>query len=181
MKFIPNLLSLFAALALFSTGSWALTGGKTVEQQQEPSEEEVMKLMDVANGLRDIVPQVSAEDSLGLASLLQNLRDDDETKILLEALKSDEVTQDPELKEFLKNAPQKDIIVGMNHIFDELKALEMLFQNPTLAVEELSNEGIIVDDARLNAYRENPQLLQDDMRSGFYVSFVSLAAAGGYL
>ena len=181
MKFLSSLLSLCAALALLPSGSWALTGGNTVEQQQEQSEEEVMKLMDVANGLRDIVPEVSVEDSLGLASLLHTLRDDDETKILLEGLKSDEVAQDPEMKQFLDNATPKDIIVGLNQIFDELKALEMLFQNPSRAVEEINNEGMIVDDTRLNAYRENPQQLQDDMRSGFYFSFVSLAAAGGFL
>jgi len=96
-------------------------------------------------------------------------------------LKSDEIDQDPAMKKFLDNSTPKDVVMGLNQIFDDLKALDILFQNPARAVEEISNEGMIVDDARLKAYRENPAQLEEDMRSGLYFSFVAFASAGGYL
>lgn len=182
MKFISILLSLCLALALVPNGSWALTGG-TVENSgdQELSEEEVLKLMDVATKFRDMVPEISVEDALGLAQLLKDVREDDETKMVVEGLKSAEFAQDPEFQKFLDAAKEEDILVSLIHVFDDLKALDVLFQNPTRAVEAVNNEGMIADDSRLKLYRQDPTLLEGDMRQGLYASFVSLAIAGGYL
>lgn len=83
-------------------------------------------------------------------------------------------------KQFSKGMSEKDIVVGMVQTLEELKALEMLFRNPKRAVEEMNKEGMI-PKKNLDTYLENPALLEDDTRKSLHFTFVSIAAAGGYL
>jgi hypothetical protein len=72
------------------------------------------------------------------------------------------------------------IAQALGQALEELEMLEILFQDPARAVREMEKEGLIAND-RLSAYKKNPDLLEEDTRTHLYFTFVSIAAAGGYL
>ena len=178
MKIVSILLSLCLALMLLPSGSQALTMKK---EQTETSEAEVEKLMGVANKFIEVAPSLEGEDALGLAQLIEQLKNDNETKMLLEQMRSGKGGHHPELQESIKNAPKNELMVGMINIYDELKAIDILFTDPNRAVEAVNDEGMIEDKERLELYRKNPAALEADMRSGLYITFVYVAEAAGFL
>ena len=139
-------------------------------------------MMARANEFTVLAPSISAEDALSLAKLLQTVTEDEQTRRLVESMKTAEFEQDPAFTDFLDGASRKELVEGLNQILDELKALEYLFQDPARAVEEMHKDGMIGEDAeRLAIYRNNPAQLEEDMRSGLYFSFVSFAVAAKFL
>ena len=72
------------------------------------------------------------------------------------------------------------IVHGLKANLDELKAIEILFQNTERAVIEIYKDGLI-DKRRVDYYKNNPTALKDDTNKAIYFSLVTLAAAGGYL
>jgi hypothetical protein len=180
MKVLSILLSLCLALMLLPSGSWALEKNEEGELRQL-SMEETMAMMDMATKFTEMVPGFPVEDAIRLAQLVHETKEDDETKVLLEKLKKEDFAEDNELQKSLKNAGPKEIVSGMIQMYQELKAIDILFKDPKRAVEEVSNEGMIADDEKLQMYRENPARLEADMRSGLYFSFVYIASIGGYL
>lgn len=183
MKLISILLSLLA-LALLPSGSRAL---KTTEMPDLTDEsvdtaalqEEALKVMGLAQKFTELVPAFQGDDALGLAQLIQSVKEDEETKKLLKEYAN--LGSDIGLEENVKNAGEKDIAGGLIQIYEELKAMDILFQDPQRAVEEVNKEGMIEDDEKLKLYREDPTQLEADMREGLYLSFVYVASAGGYL
>jgi len=177
MKFLSLLLSLCLALAFLASGSLALS---TTAKPETISEEEALKLMEIASKITEIVPEYKGDESIVLAQLVQNLKTDEESMKIVEQLKSGALKLG--IEEDVKNADQRDLVVGMINIFDELKALEVLFQDPARAVEEMLKEGMLgEDEQQLNQYRQNPAALQDEMLNGLYISFIYVAHVAGFM
>lgn len=176
MKYVSILLSLLLVVGLFPDRSWALSGSEQIS-----NEESTLMMMADANKFREIVPEISVDDALGVATLLQNLGEDTQIKLLVERLKKAEVEQDPIFQNFLEGATKSEIVQGLAQIFDELKAIEILFRDPKSAVEHFYEDGMVQAGQRLEKYREDPSLLEQDLRSGLQFSFVSYAIAGDFL
>jgi hypothetical protein len=123
--------------------------------------------------LQSVAP-ISPEDAIHIAVLLDAAKSDPETAILLSQLPKDN------LKSLKDSVTPVEIVQGLKQSLDELKAIEILFSNPDRAVIEMDKEGLI-DKKRLDFYKKNPDALAEDTRKLVYFSFVSLAAAGGYL
>ena len=179
MKFLSILLSLCLALALLPSGSWALTV-KAPENEPQLSEEETLELMGIASKFTEIVPEFTGDDTLLMAKLVQDLKGDEESMEMLAKIKSGELEFSN--ADDVKNAEPKEIVMGMISIFDELKAVEVLFQDPNRAVEAVSQEGMLGDDEeRLNFYKQNPAQLEADMKGGLHVTFVYLSHVAGFM
>ncbi len=177
MKLLSLFLSLCLALAFLASGSSALS---TTAKSETLSEEEALKLMEIASKITETVPEYKGDESILLAQMVQNLKDDKESMMIVEQLKSGALKLG--IAEDVKNADQRDLVVGMINIFDELKALEVLFQDSARAVEEVFKDGMLgEDEEQLNQYRQNPEALKDDMLNGLYISFIYVAHVAGYL
>ena len=179
MRVLSILLSLCLALALLPSGSLALTQQATQGETKTMTEEEVLKLMDVAQKFTNVVPEFKGDDALALAKLVENVKADEESMMILEKMKAGEIVLG--LEEDVKKAEHRDLVLAMINLFDELKAIDYLFQDPVRAVEAVNQEGMIGDEEKLNFYRQNPAQLKEDMRGGLYISFVYIAHVGGYL
>lgn len=119
---------------------------------------------------------LSEEDSVAIEGLIVAAKDDPETMAMVQRLKTD---MSSELDE-LRKEPIDKIISGMKETLDNLKLIEYLFQDKDKAVEEMNKEGLI-DKEHLNAYKQNPDLLEEDTRKGLWFQFVSLAVVGEFL
>lgn len=177
MRVLSIFLSLCLALALLPSSSLALT--QQAAQGETMTEEEVLKLMDIAQKFTNVVPEFKGDDALALAKLVENVKADEESMMILEKMKAGEIVLG--LEEDVKKAEHRDLVLGMINVFDELKAIDYLFQDPVRAVEAVHQEGMIGDEEKLNFYRQNPAQLKEDMRGGLYISFVYIAHIGGYL
>ncbi|VEU42134.1 unnamed protein product [Pseudo-nitzschia multistriata] len=174
---------LVLALGLFPSESWALTKGAAGGAEQTTQGEgdaEILALMADAQKLKDAAPEVSTDDALSISKLLQQLREDKNTQALVKNLKEEGIANDPALKEYLEKADQKELVMGLSQLLDELKATEVLFQNPAGAVEEMHKAGMIPSE-NLKTYRENPAQLEQDLRGALHFSFVSFALTAGFL
>ena len=151
-------------------------------QHTEKEKESMLKQMDIAAKLKELSSNgISNEDALSVAGLLDALTEDEETLELVRNLrKADEGTRDPQLQAFLDSATPTDIVIGLKQLLDELRSLEVLFRDPQRAVDAMIEDGMI-DPSRVELYKENPDQLAQDVQSGIYFSFVTLAVAGGFL
>ena len=154
----------------------------TETQHTEKEKESMLKQMDIAAKLKELSSNgISNEDALSVAGLLDALTEDEETLELVRNLrKADEGTRDPQLQAFLDSATPTDIVIGLKQLLDELRSLEVLFRDPQRAVDAMIEDGMI-DPSRVELYKENPDQLAQDVQSGIYFSFVTLAVAGGFL
>jgi hypothetical protein len=183
-------------LVSLPNGCWGFGAGTQQQEQQQQQEqaataetqhtekekESMLNQMDIAAKLKELSSNgISNDDALSVAGLLDALTDDEETLELVRNLrKADEGTRDPQLQTFLDSATPKDIVVGLKQLLDELRSLEVLFRNPQRAVDAMIEDGMI-DPSRIELYKENPEQLAQDVQSGIYFSFVTLAVAGGFL
>lgn len=135
--------------------------------------------MAVAQQLKNAAPEIPIDDTLVVATMLRDLAEDKFTLDMTNKMRAQ--NEDPQLRDFLNQATPKDIATGLYQITDEIKALELLFQNPQRAVEALNQDGIIPDESKLKFYRETPLQLKEDLTRVLYMSFVAFASKGGYL
>lgn len=147
-------------------------GGKLVFQTAK-------KTREVAQQLKNAAPEIPIDDTLVVATMLRDLAEDKFTLDMTNKMRAQ--NEDPQLRDFLNQATPKDIATGLYQITDEIKALELLFQNPQRAVEALNQDGIIPDESKLKFYRETPLQLKEDLTRVLYMSFVAFASKGGYL
>lgn len=143
--------------------------GNTVPPSFDP--EVIAELRSAHSGL----PEQAAID---IAEMIKTLKEDAQTIELVKKLKEGkgkEVYED-----FTKDLSDKEIVASFAQILDEMKATELLFEDPERAVEEMHKDGMI-PPGKLDKYRNNPSLLESDTRVSLHFTFVSLAAAGGYL
>jgi hypothetical protein len=122
---------------------------------------------------------LSEEQAVDIAVLIESAAKDPETALLLRRLKEGSGAKDA-FGDFASDMSSLQIAQGLAEALEELEMLEILFQDPARAVREMEKEGMIAND-RLSAYKKNPDLLEEDTRKHLYFTFVSIAAAGGYL
>ena len=117
--------------------------------------------------------------AVDIAELISAAKRDPETALMLHRMKegSGKEAFDALLASDLSVT---EIIQALSQTVDELKLLDILFKDPKRALREMEKDGMIPTD-KLSKYRQDPSLLEDDTRKSMYFSFVSLAAAGGYL
>jgi len=193
-NFISLAVCLLFLLVTFPNGCWGWerAEGGTQQQEQEHSsssatkeeEESMVNQVHIAAKLKEVSSNgISNDDALSIAGLLDALMVDEETRELVKKLQADDAnngSQDPQLQAFLDEATPKDIVIGLKQLIGELRGIEYLFQDPERAVEEMYKEGMF-KESQLGLYRENPAQLAQDVESGLYFSFVTLAVAGGLL
>ena len=177
MKVISILISLCLALVLLPSNSRALTIKKP--ETEEKLEEKGSKMMEIAAKLIEVVPEYQQNDAVQLASLIQNLKEDEETKQVIELIKSGDIAFDND--EEVKNAEHKELVTAMIILFDELKAIEVLFQDPNKAVEVINGEGMLENEEALKYYQQNPGELQNQMTQKLFMSFIRIAHTAEYL
>jgi hypothetical protein len=122
---------------------------------------------------------LSEEQAVDIAALIEAAAKDPETALLLRRLKEGSGAKDA-FGDFASDMSALQISQGLAQALEELEMLEILFTDPARAVREMEKEGMIAKD-RLSAYKKNPDLLEEDTRKHLYFTFVSIAAAGGYL
>jgi hypothetical protein len=122
---------------------------------------------------------LSEEQAVDIAVLIESAAKDPETALLLRRLKEGSGAKDA-FGDFASDMTALQIAQGLAQALEELEMLEILFQDPARAVREMEKEGMIAND-RLSAYKKNPDLLEEDTRKHLYFTFISIAAAGGYL
>jgi hypothetical protein len=122
---------------------------------------------------------LSEEQAVDIAALIESASKDPETALLLRRLKEGSGAKDA-FGDFASDMSSMQIAQGLAQALEELEMLEILFKDPARAVREMEKEGMIAND-RLSAYKKNPDLLEEDTRKHLYFTFVSIAAAGGYL
>ena len=152
----------------------------------------MLNQVDIAAQLKDqSVNAISSEDALAIAGLLDALMHDTETQSMvrnLQATTTDgggEATNDqdnPQLQAFVHDATPSEIAMGMVQLLEELRGLNYLYStlDPVRAVEEMYHDGM-VDESNVDYFRSHPEQLPLQIEAGLYVSFVTLAVAGGYL
>lgn len=178
MKLLILCLALFIHNAVGQFGVLNKKDGAKIEDNLQEASIGVDGTVDakyesLARELQSAAP-ISAEDAVHLAILLEEAKIDAETAVLLSQMPKEAV-------EKLKSTSTPiEIVHGLKANLDELKAVEILFQNPERAVIEMEKEGLI-DKKRVDFYKKNPGALKDDTNKAIYFAFVSLAAAGGYL
>jgi hypothetical protein len=122
---------------------------------------------------------LSEEQAVDIAVLIESAAKDPETALLLRRLKEGSGAKEA-FGDFASDMSSLQIAQGLAQALEELEMLEILFKDPARAVREMEKEGMIAND-RLSAYKKNPDLLEEDTRKHLYFTFVSIAAAGGYL
>ena len=189
MKVLSVLLSLCLGFVILPRGCWASSILHEIKKLKETSEDvDVKKVMDVATKIRDIVPAYEAEHAVKLAQLIEEIRDNADTKAILEKTAKEKIVSEEgeheTVAESFGNASQEEIVKGMIQIYDSLKSLDFLFEAPENAEEVLEaviGEGVVDDEEKIKLYRENPSKLEEDMRDGYFSTFVYVAAKAGFL
>lgn len=121
---------------------------------------------------------LSEQQAVDVATLIEGAHQDPETALLLRRMKegSGEATFD----DFAAEMSPLHIVQGLAQALEELQMLDYLFADPERAFREMEKDGMIPKN-KVSEYKKNPALLEEDTRKHLYFSFVSLAAAGGYL
>ena len=189
MKVLSVVLSLCLGFVILPRGCWASSILHEIKKLKETSKDvDVKKVMDVATKIRDIVPAYAAEDTVKLAQLIEEIRDNADTKAILEKTAKEKIVSEEgeheTVAESFGNASQEEIVKGMIQIYDSLKSLDFLFEAPENAEEVLEaviGEGVVDDEEKIKLYRENPGKLEEDMRDGYFSTFVYVASKAGFL
>jgi hypothetical protein len=132
----------------------------------------------IISKLKQSNSDLTEQQAIDVAYMIYAVSQDPETQLLLSEMKSGtgrELYQD-----FVKEMSARDIAQGLAISLEEIRMLDYLFQDPQKAVIEMEKEGLL-EDHMVKAYKNDPNLLEEDTRKSVYFSFVSLAAAGGYL
>ena len=122
------------------------------------------------------VTKLTEQDALDMRAIIQAAGEDPETIKLVAALKDENGDEINELRKL----PAEEILNGMKEALDEMKMVDLVFEDPVKALEAMEAEAMIPEE-HLAAYRKNPQLLEDDTRKALYFRFVSLAVVGEFL
>ena len=143
-------------------------------QQQDHMDEIVDTLLQLSNGEKEILSEQNAVD---LVAVLQQAAKDPETQDLIVRLQAQEESTLTQLK---ATSNMEKTILGMIQVVEELKMLEIVFEDKQRALRLMQEEGMI-DPQRLPLYQANPDLLEEDTRKGLYFSFVTLGVTAGFL
>jgi hypothetical protein len=111
-----------------------------------------------------------------IAKVIATAQDDPETSRLLQRMR-----QQDDFASLQKDLTPAQIVSGLVDTLREMEQTNQLYsENPAQAVQDLERQGRLPPH-RVTEYRDNPQLLVDDTNKALYFTFISYAAAGGYL
>lgn len=130
----------------------------------------------IAESLITTDPSLSQQDAVDIATVVNAAKNDKDTKVMLMKMKA----ENAEAFAGTENLPKLEIVKGLEQAFEELKMVDVLFQDKERAFREMDKEGLIEKD-KYAMYQKNPDLLESDTRKGLYVMFAALAEAAGYL
>lgn len=130
----------------------------------------------VAESLITTDPSLSQQDAVDIATVINAAKNDKDTKVMLMQMKA----ENAEAFAGTENLPKLEIVKGLEQAFEELKMVDVLFQDKERAFREMDKEGLI-EKEKYAMYQNNPDLLESDTRKGLYVMFAALAEAAGYL
>ena len=119
---------------------------------------------------------LSEQDAFDISSVIDAAGQDPETIQLVSRLKSDKGNE----LDALRNMKETEILNQLKVTLDDMKMLDQLFKDKDKAIEAIEEEGI-VDEENMKIYRNDPDLLEADMRKGLYFQFISLAVVGNYI
>lgn len=144
------------------------------QQQQEDNHQVANMLLHVANQDSKILSEQNAAE---LAIILKQAAKDPDTQELIARMRIEERETLQQLKE---TATVQDVMLGLVQVLEEMKMLEVVFEDQERALRLMTEEGM-VDPSRIKEYQTNPALLEDDTRKGMYFSFCTLAVTAGFL
>lgn len=124
----------------------------------------------------DDIQYMTEQNAAEMEALILQAKADPDTMRIVTKLKTD---MNAEIEE-LKQQSSEDVLGGMMRAMEELKMLDILFQNKERAVRVMDEEGMIKPEL-LGTYQQNPDLLKEETRRGMYMQFVSLAVVAGFL
>lgn len=122
-----------------------------------------------------LMADMEEQTAVNIAAIIQQSRADPETENLVAHMKEQD-----EYKESMSDLSSQQVHSGLQQAFSEMEMAELLFQDLDRAFVEMHKDGMIPPH-RVEEYRENPALLAEDTRRSLYFTFVTFAAAGGYL
>jgi len=114
---------------------------------------------------------LSEQEALDITLLISSIWKDPESKKLLQLMKGGSGKKAYE--QFAKETTDKEVVVGLVQMLEELKALEVLFQDKCRAVAEMDKESMVPKD-KWKVYYDNPELLEQDTQKGLFFTFLSL-------
>lgn len=157
----------------------AATGEVNTNGEIVVDEQLVLRLLQ-ASGAFDGLSGIPEQTAIDVAAVIQSASTDPETSLLLLRMKEKGGKDDFEV--LRRDMSEDQIVSGLAEVVGEMKSLEFLFQklDPHSAYEEMLKDGLI-PAGREKEYKKNPKLLEEDTRKSLYFTFVTLAAAGGYL
>lgn len=127
--------------------------------------------------LKEIADESLTEQMLvNIAVVIDGSKKDPETSLLLLRIK-----QQGDFDAFKSDLTAVEIVTGMAEPLQHIEIFDLLFENdPAKAVQEMNMQGMLSPDC-VQEYMSNPQQLMEDTRKNLYFTFLSYAAAGGYL
>ena len=169
--FLPVVLGILLFISGTSAEAEVGLDGDSLSRDDKRREERIAKMMELRSDL-------DLQLAIDIEALMSSVSKDPETSLLLRRMR--EGSGEEAFTAFRDDMSPDGIVVALAQTLDELKMLDILFRDPQRAVKAMEEDGMIPRD-KLPAYKKNPSLLEEDTRRGLYFSFLSLAAAGGYI
>ncbi len=146
------------------------------EQEEASTVDEALVFQLIENSGADTF-RIDIQTATEIAKVIQAAKADPETHSMVAHMR-----QQDEYKEYSRSLTPDMIVSALSEALSEMRAAETLFEmrTPAQALDEMIQDGL-VPEHRIAEYKTNPELLMDDTRKHLYFTFVSLAAAGGYL
>mmetsp|Transcript_21172 Transcript_21172/g.48862 ORF Transcript_21172/g.48862 Transcript_21172/m.48862 type:complete len:200 (-) Transcript_21172:77-676(-) len=126
------------------------------------------------NGEKELLTE---EEARNIALLLAKCREDTETQAMIQKMR---VESKEEIQSVMDELDSVSLIMSIKYVWSQIKFLEVLFEDPKNGVEKMIEEGLVPEE-HVELYRKDPKLLEEDTRKQLYVTFVTFAAAGGFL
>lgn len=124
----------------------------------------------------EYLTSLTEQDAQDISALIQAAGEDPDTIKLIAAMKDENAEDIAELKKL----PMEEILEGLKMTLDEMKVMDVVFQDPVKAFEAMEEEKMIPEE-HLETYRKDPKLLEDDTRKALYFRFISLAVVGDFM
>ncbi|KAL3816730.1 hypothetical protein ACHAXA_002216 [Cyclostephanos tholiformis] len=119
---------------------------------------------------------LSEKDAADMSAIIEEATRDLETMAMITRMRK----ENSETLSELRKLSTTEILGGMKQALDNMKLVEILFEDKERAVREMEREGMI-DKAHIQKYKKDPSLLEMDTRRGLYFQFISLAVVGGFI
>lgn len=119
---------------------------------------------------------LTEQDAHDIRAVIEAAGEDPQTIQMIARLKDENVDELDELRKL----PIEEVMNGLKSSLDEMKMLDILFEDPERALMLMEEEGLLPKE-HVKKYKKDPQLLEEDTRKALYFRFISLAVVSGYL